>query len=122
MIEILAAPDNVVAMKATGTLDADDYDRVIALVEDKLKSHPEIGLVADVQGLHAMTPEALWKDLQYGFRRIGQWHRFPRCALVTDEGWLKALAGFWDPILPQIEMRVFAPGETARAIEWAAES
>ncbi|HRH20539.1 MAG TPA: STAS/SEC14 domain-containing protein, partial [Brevundimonas sp.] len=68
-----------------------------------------------------VTPEAFWKDLKFGVERIGQWNRFPHCALVTDAHWLKALAGFWDPILPGIEMKTFPPGETAQAIAWAAD-
>ena len=120
MIELLDAPENVVAIQASGTLDAADYDRIIAAVEARLASHPRIGVVAEMDAFRGLTMEALWKDLQYNARRIGGWDRFPRCALVTDEGWLKAMAAFWDPLIPGVEMKVFKPGETAAAIAWAA--
>jgi hypothetical protein len=120
MIEILDSPDNVVAMRTAGKLDGEDYDRILTVVEDRLKSHPKIGMVAEMADFHGLTGEALWKDLQYNVKRIGDWNRFPRCALVTDAGWLKAMAAFWDPIIPGVEMKVFEPGQTAEAISWAA--
>lgn len=120
MIELLDASDNVVALRATGTLTADDYDRIIAQVDDKLASHEKIGLVAEMIDFHGLTGEALWKDFQYNAKRIGEWSRFPRCALVTDAPWLKALAAFWSPLIPGVEMKSFEPGQTADAIAWAA--
>jgi len=122
MIEILGSPDNVVALRTTGRLDGADYDRIIAVVDETLKRHPKIGIVAEMTDFHGLTGEALWKDLQYNLKRIGDWNRFPRCALVTDAGWLKALAAFWDPIIPGVEMKAFPPGRSAEAIAWAAEA
>ena len=121
MIELIEAPDNVVAMTASGTLDAADYDRIIAEVEARLSRHPRIGVVAEMTSFKGLTMEALWKDLKYNAKRIGDWDRFPRCALVTDELWLKSMAAFWDPLIPGVDMKVFKPGETAQAISWAGE-
>lgn len=121
MIEILESPDTVVAMRAAGTMDGADYDRVIAIVEEKLKRHPKIGVMAEMTDFHGLTGEALWKDLKYNVKRIGDWSRFPRCALVTDAAWLKAMAAFWDPLVPGVSMKVFPPGQVAEAIAWAAE-
>ena len=80
-----------------------------------------IGLVAVMESFHGLTPEALWKDLKYNARRITEWSRFPRCALVTDAAWLQAMAAFWNPLIPGVEIRVFAPGELERATTWAAD-
>ena len=87
MIELLDAPENVVAMRATGTLDGADYDRIIGAVEARLATHPKIGVVAEMSDFRGLTGEALWKDLQDNVKRIGDWGRFPRCARVTDAAW-----------------------------------
>lgn len=121
MIEFLKSPDQVLAFRATGTLNGEDYDQILARLETLLETQPRIGIVAVMSDFHGVTPEAFWKDLKFGIERIGQWHRFPRCALVTDAHWLKALAAFWDPILPGIEMKSFAPGQTDQALTWAAD-
>lgn len=121
MLEIIPAPDTVVAMRAVGTLDGADYDRVLAEVEAKLQTHPKIGVVAEMIDFHGLTGEALWKDIQYNIKRIGDWGRFPRCALVTDAAWLKALAAFWDPLIPGVEMKAFPAGQADEAIRWAAD-
>ena len=46
MLEILAAPEGVVAMRAAGRVDAADVERGIAAVEQALKSHARVAIYA----------------------------------------------------------------------------
>jgi hypothetical protein len=119
MIELLKAPDHVLAYRIEGALEAADYDRIIETVEAKLAHHPKIGLYADMTKFSSISAEAFLKDLRYSLSKIGQWNRFPRAALVTDEPWLRAWVAFLDPIFPQFEARAFAPGEEAAAMSWS---
>lgn len=121
MLQVLEAPDHVLAYRLSGKLDAADYDRIIATVEAKLAAHERIGVFADMTGFESMTAEALMKDLRYNLTKLGQWSRFPRMAVVTEEPWLKAWIHILDPIFPQFEARVFKPGEDAEAIRWAGD-
>jgi hypothetical protein len=121
VIEILEAPDTVIALRTSGKLTGDDYDGIIAVIDERLSRHKRIGVVAEMADFHGLTGEALWKDLQYNLKRIGEWNRFPRCAVVTDAAWLKAMTAFWSPLIPGVEMKSFPPGQTAQAIAWAAD-
>ena len=47
MIDILPAPDYVIALRIAGKLTATDYDRVIAETENKLKRHERVGIYVD---------------------------------------------------------------------------
>ncbi len=118
MIEILPAPDHVAAVRMEGRLTADDYDRLIALIEAKLADHPIIHVYADTIPFEDIAPEALAKDFAYSFSRITQWPRFRRAAVVTDKGWMRMLLRATAPFVPTLESRAFGPGEQAEALTW----
>jgi hypothetical protein len=120
MIEFLPAPDHVVAMRLTGRLTVEEYDRVIAQVEARLGRHETIGLFVDTVGFEDISAEAALKDLRYGLGKIGQWKRFARGAVVTDRRWMRMLVGLADPLLPQMQIRAFEPSQRDEALAWAA--
>lgn len=119
MIETVEAPDHVLAYRYTGILTAEDYDRVIAVLEDKLKRHDKVGVYADMTGFTGLTPEAMAHDLKYSISKLGQLDRYHRAALVTDNPWLEGLTKMASGLVPAIEARVFKPGEADAALAWA---
>jgi SpoIIAA-like len=106
MLEIIPAPEGVVAMRATGQLDQVDIERAVGSIETALAQHGRIALYAEV-GINGMSPGALWKDLTYGFGKLRELHRFPRAAIVSDQGWVRWITQAESVLLPGIEMRVF---------------
>lgn len=120
MLEVLSAPDHVAAFRLSGTLTETDYNAIIPVIEEKLLEHPTIGVLADVSDLGELTIEAIRRDIGYSLSKFGQWHRFQRAAVITDKRWLSAATKLTDTLLPQLEARVFAPGETDAAMQWAA--
>jgi hypothetical protein len=121
MIESLQAPDHVLALHIFGKLTGAEMDGLTAEVEAKLARHPRIGIVADLTGLSGMTLEALAKDIRYSIAKIGDWKRFPREAVITDAPLLKLAMKAIDPLVPQVEVRCFEPGERQAAVAWAAD-
>lgn len=121
MIELLPSPDHVVAYRIKGAIAAADYDRMIETIEAKLATHQRIGIFADMTGFTDITGEALLKDFRYSLGKLGQWSRFPRAAMITDKAWMRAMIAVLDPLFPQFEAKVFAPGQDAEAIAWAAD-
>ncbi|MDR7118047.1 STAS/SEC14 domain-containing protein [Caulobacter sp. BE254] len=121
MIEILASPDHVVAMKLSGTVSGHDYDRVVAEVDAKLDGHDRIGVLVDLTGFEDMTLEAGAKDARYGLRHLWELKRFPREAVITDKEWVRALARIASPLVPHVEVRTFDPGQQALAMSWVSD-
>ena len=119
MIEMLPAPDHVVAVRFFGELTGPDFDAVTAEIEARLARHERIGVVADVTGFDGATLEALGKDLRYNLGKLGEWKRFPREAVITDRAWVRSAVKAVDPLVPHIEVRTFDPGETSEALAWA---
>lgn len=119
MIEMIdAAPDNVLAFKAVGEVEAADYDTVLKPALDRMLRSGE-----KVRCVYVLGPEfegysagAAWEDAELGMAHIAKWHR---CAVVTDVDWLRHLVkGFgW---LMVGHMRLFAVADLQQAMEWAA--
>jgi hypothetical protein len=120
MIELLPAPDHVVALRLEGTLTGADFDRLVEEIEAKLARHERLGIFADMVGFKDLTAEAAAKDLRYNLGKLGEWRRFPREAVVTDKQWIRTLAKLVDPLVPHVEVRTFAPAERDEALAWAA--
>lgn len=121
MIEMLPAPDHVVALRFAGELTGPDFDRVAAEIEARLARHERIGVVADLTGFDGLTLEALGKDLRYNLAKLGEWKRFPREAVITDKAWVRTAVKAVDPLVPQVEVRTFDPGEMEPAVAWAGD-
>lgn len=118
MIEAIPAPDNVAAFRVAGTVTADDYDKVIPTIEEKLADHEHIGVLTDLSDFNDMTADALKRDLQYGLSKLGEFHRFKRAAVISDKQWIKAATDITSTLFPQIEARVFPETEKSQAMNW----
>lgn len=118
MIEVISAPENVVAFRVAGTVTADDYDKVIPAIEEKLGGHQEIGVLTDLSDFEDMTGDALKRDLQYGLSKLGELYRFKRAAVISDKQWIKAVTDMAGTLFPQIEARVFPETEKSQAMNW----
>lgn len=121
MIEMLEAPDHVGAYKLSGTLTGEDVDRVIADVEDRLKRHAKIGVLADLTGFEDLGVQAGLKDLRYSFGKIREWHRFPKEAVITDRHWIRTLIGFASPVIPFVTVKAFEPEQRIEAFAWVGD-
>ncbi len=121
MIEILPAPDHVLAVRVDGTLTADDYDRVIDAVGERLARHERIGVLVDLVAFEDVTAEAALKDARFSLSLIGMLRRFPREAVISDKQWVRVFARIADPLIPHVEVRAFGSHERDAALAWVSE-
>jgi hypothetical protein len=119
MLEILQAPNHVAAFRLSKQVSGQEYDRMIAELEARLRQHPRIAVYAEVSELR-LSANALRKDVRYAFAKLGQLRRFARAGLVSDQRWLRALTGLIKPLTP-IELRCFASREREQALAWASD-
>ena len=121
MLEVIPGPAQVLAIRISGTLTADDYDRLGNELSTKLRRHERIGVLVEMLDMDGIKPAALAKDLRYAFARIGEFGRFPRVAVITHKSWVRTLASVGDAAFPKMELRTYEAGETERAMAWVAE-
>jgi hypothetical protein len=121
MLDILQAPNHVAAFRLSADITKADYDRIIADVEAKLQSPPQIAIYTELAEPVHMTLPALLTDIRYSLTKVGQWRRFARVALVTDKLWASGLMRLFGPWLPDIEARAFRSPEREAALAWASQ-
>lgn len=83
MVQILDAPDNVVAFRAIGEVTKDEYTNIIEPAVEKLvRNRDEIIflLLIDTE-IENFTSAAWMQDALIGLKNLGKWKRL---ALVTD--------------------------------------
>jgi SpoIIAA-like len=120
MLEILPAPEHVVALKVSGHVDASDIERAIAAVEHALARQQRIALRAEI-AITGISPGAFVRDLGYGLGKLRELHRFARSAVITEQEWVARIARAQARILPQIEIRTFTPAQRDEALAWVSQ-
>ena len=117
MIELVQGlPANVVGVRGSGEITADDYRNVlIPAVEEKLSAHGRIRLLyvldSNVEGYSA---SAAWEDAKIGMKHLTAWDRI---AVVTDIDWIESAIKAVGFALP-CEVRLFDDDELDDAREW----
>jgi hypothetical protein len=122
MTAIPNIPDNVVYLKIKGALDSEAIKSAVREIEAKLSRHDKIGIVSDLTGFEGVTLDGFLEDMRQNLNYLGKWHLFPHLAIIAKDGMLKSFAETAAGILPQVELRVFAPSQVSQAIDFAAET
>jgi hypothetical protein len=112
-------PDHVLVFDARGTLQKSDIERFDRQIQDKLAHYDRIGVIANVEELEGMTIGAVMKDIAAELKYLGDWHRFPRLAVLASGGFVKSAAEVVGRFLPQVQVRTFEPGELEKAVDFA---
>ena len=120
MLEVLPAPEYVVALRVSGHVDASDVEGGIAAIEDALARQERIALYAEI-AMTGISPGGFARDLGYGLGKLRELHRFVRVAVVTEQEWVRRIAQAQGRVLPQIAMRTFALAERDEALAWVAQ-
>ena len=122
MLEILDSPKHLVAMRLSGELTASDITQAYKVTEDALKDTERISFFVEVDPSMKFTFEGLVKDLVESVGQWGKLKRYYRAALVTDRGWMAALARVEGLVFSSIDVRVFGHDERDKALAWASET
>jgi SpoIIAA-like len=113
---IAGLPDNVLGIKASDEVTAEDYKKVLVpAVETALKAEGKLRLLyvfdADVTG---MSAGAAWQDSKVG---LGHYNRWERVAVVTNRDWLRHSVDIFGHLMPG-ELKAFPTDEEAEARTW----
>lgn len=120
MIErIIDLPEQVLGIKATGEVSAEDYQRVLVpALEEKLRQHRRVRLLYVLgDGFKGYTGGAAWEDAKVGMKHLTA---FERVAIVTDVDWIENMVKALGFALPG-EVRVFDDDDLDDARTWISE-
>lgn len=105
----------------SGVVEASDVETMKRELAPALEAEGKMALVLRMEDLADVTGDALIADARFELSMLPQWSKVGRVAVVTKEQAFEALLRWFDPILPMIEFRTFAPGEAAATTTWAAD-
>lgn len=115
MFKILdISKENVIALKVTGKVNAEDYDRIIPLLDHMIQEYGTVRCLADVSTLEGVKPDAFWKDFWFSIKHA---NKFEKVAVVGGgpliEGFSKLSAPF-----TKAKVKTFDEKEIMAATEW----
>lgn len=117
MLELIAGlPDNVIGVRASGEVTAEDYQAVLVpAVEDVLSRHKRLRLLYLLgREMAGFSSAAAWEDTKTGMRHFTA---FERIAVVSDTPWIRHMVQAMGFVIPG-EVRIFAEHDLDDAQSW----
>lgn len=122
MLELMPGTvPHVVALRASGRVDAHDLQQAIDAIEQAKQAHSRISLYAEIDDIRWMTFTALLRDLGYGLTQIGELTHYHRVAVVTDRAWMRPLAELENRLFYPLTVRTFPTRDAEDAREWVSQ-
>jgi hypothetical protein len=120
IVQMIGLPPGVLGFTAHNQVTAADYERVVVPdVEAAFALNRKLRMVFHIdKDFTGFDAGAMWDDAKLGFRHFTGWERV---ALVTDVGWMRAMAkalGFLTPA----QFRLFGNAELDEARNWVSEN
>lgn len=120
LIQIKDLPENVIGLRAQGTLTKNDYENTVMPLFDKQyqkgnKIRFLYQLGPDFEGF---TAGAAWEDFRVGTKYL---RLFESCAVVSDIDWIRHATHFMSSLLP-CPVKVFANADYKKAVAWLQEA
>jgi hypothetical protein len=119
MLEFIKSPDDVLAVKLTGTITGKDLDAVTDRVEKILANHDKIHVYVETRGIEGLELAALPHHFNRTFPLFGKLGRFGRVAVVADQAWMRVTTRLESAVLPNVRYRVYEPEERDEALDFA---
>jgi len=121
MFKQLEASDNVIALKVSGKVTADDIKGYAEILKGQLKDKDKVNVYCDYTGLSDMTADALVAGAKADLTFFSHIKKLNRLAMVSEKEWMKAVMDYIKPLLPTIEIKIFPPEKSGEAMEWASQ-
>lgn len=117
----ITAPVHVIAIQLSGKLTGDDMKAYRSILETKLSSHVQIGILMDFTGLTDMNADAFTEGIKADLDFLRHIDQIGHLAFVSDKEWLNAVFNFLKPVFPTFEMKVYASDQSDEAMRWVSE-
>lgn len=85
---------NIIYTVAEEKLTKEDYDRIIPVLQEKIRSLGTIRWYFEMRHFEGWTLSAMWRDLKFDFKNL---ENLERIAMVGDKKWEKELTQLMKP-------------------------
>ncbi|WP_114783037.1 SpoIIAA family protein [Botryobacter ruber] len=115
MLHILdESRENVIAVRINGHVDKGDYDMILPIMEEKIKTYGKINVFVEIMDSMDFTAKALWEELKFDVKHARD---FNKVAIVGDGKWIDALSVAATPFT-SAKIKKFGRGQRQEAFNW----
>jgi len=108
-------PDHIIGLEIDGWIEAEDIDRVVELIEQRLDTGERLRIYAQVNNWSGMSLSAFVKDLKFSLQHFKD---FEKEAIISDRKWLESLAVVGNKLFSSLEVKHFTLEEKDQAWKW----
>jgi hypothetical protein len=119
MHKFIKSPDDVLALKISGTITGEDLDAIMDRTEAIMAKHDKIHVYVETHGIDGVQLSAMPHHMSRAFPMFGKLGRFGRVAVVSDQAWMRFGSRLESAMLPGISYCVFTPEDRDEALTWA---
>lgn len=115
MIQILEQTEGkVIATRATEKLTQTDYNKLLPLLNDKLRKHQKIRWYFEMKNFNGWELKALWEEIKFDAKHAND---FDKIAMVGEKKWEEWMTDLMKAFT-SAEVKYFSDAEKEEAIKW----
>ena len=118
MLEFIPSPDDVIALKISGSIKGENLDAIMDRLDSIMAAHEKVHVFVETQGISGLELSSLPHYFGRAMPLFGKLSRFGRVAVVADQAWIRVGTQIESAILPFISYRTFEPDERDFALTW----
>ena len=118
MLEMIASPDDVIALNISGSIKGDELDAIMDRLDIVMASHDKVHIYVETHGIAGLELASLPHYFGRAMPLFGKLNRFGRVAVVADQAWIRVGTRIESAMLPFITYRTYEPDERDGALTW----
>lgn len=118
MLEFIASPEDVIALKISGAIKSQELDAIMDRLDALMGRHDKVHVFVETRGIEGLELSSLPHYFSRAFPLFGKLRSFGRVAVVADQAWIRVGTRIESAMLPFIDYRVYEPNERDDALAW----
>jgi hypothetical protein len=118
MLDIIASPEDVLAITVSGKITGEDLDLIMDRLDHVMATHDKVHIFVETKGIDGIEVSGLPGYVARALPLFGKLGRFGRVAVVADQAWVRCGTRIESAILPFISYRTFEPTQREDALAW----
>ena len=118
MLEFIPSPDDVIALKISGSIKGADLDPIMDRLDEIMAKHEKVHVFVETHTIAGLELSSLPHYFSRAMPLFGKLGSFGRVAVVADQAWIRVGTRIESAILPMISYRTYEPDQRDGALTW----
>ena len=118
MLEFIPSPDEVIALKISGSIKGADLDPIMDRLDEIMAKHEKVHVFVETHAIAGLELSSLPHYFSRAMPLFGKLGSFGRVAVVADQAWIRVGTRIESAILPMISYRTYEPDQREVALTW----